>query len=146
MEGSEEPVPEEAAPPEPRPALTDRDLRPDRQLPISGELLGLVVVVALGILMAGFILGRVTAPDADEESASASSTTVASTFPFPAGDVDRSGYWRFRVDHARRRRHLRPARRRVLARRGRWRRALGDRLPAPGGPSGTVPRRHDPVR
>ena len=84
--------------PEDRAALTRDDLQPTRRsLPLSNETVGLVVVAALGVLMIGFILGRVTAPD--EESPTATPTapggTLAPTFDFPGGDVDRAGYWGF---------------------------------------------------
>jgi hypothetical protein len=57
------------------------------------EHLGPVVLVAAALLMAGFVLGRVTAPD----GATTGNGSVADAPPatFPAGDVDRSGYWAF---------------------------------------------------
>jgi hypothetical protein len=54
-----------------------------------------MLVVAVGALMAGFILGRVTSPD--EALPLAGSSPVAGSTPvateFPSGDIDRSGYW-----------------------------------------------------
>jgi hypothetical protein len=55
--------------------------------------LGPVVLVAAALLMAGFVLGRVTAPDGP--TTGAGSPEAAPPATFPPGDVDRTGYWSF---------------------------------------------------
>jgi hypothetical protein len=93
-------VAEEADPSEEPSAapLVREDLRGrTRSFSLNGETIGLVTVVALGILMVGFILGRTTAPEseADADADSATPTSADPAAPFPEGDVDRVGYWGF---------------------------------------------------
>lgn len=92
-----EPDADDAAAPEPdertddAPApLTREDLGGNR-LGIANDKLGPLVLVAAAILMAGFVLGRVSAPDGVVDT----TTTTIPEVVFPAGDSDRSGYWQF---------------------------------------------------
>jgi hypothetical protein len=71
--------------------LTADDLRPQAEASRARFRVALLVV---GALVAGIVIGRVTAPD-DEgtgDSANPSATTVAG-LPFPTGDVNRVNYW-----------------------------------------------------
>jgi hypothetical protein len=70
------------------PVLTREDLAPpDRNL----ERIGLIVLLVAAILMAGFVLGRVSAPGTEEGATASTAPAVV----YPAGDQDRSGYWTF---------------------------------------------------
>lgn len=75
------------------PALTREDLDPG---PLVGgwprEKLGPLMLGGVALIMAGFIVGRVTA---DDDADSSAVTTTVPELRFPAGDQDRSGYWGF---------------------------------------------------
>ncbi len=70
--------------------LTRDDLRGGGPGP-STDKIGLAVLVAAAILMAGFVVGRVSAPDGVVDA----TTTTIPVVVFPSGDQDRSGYWQF---------------------------------------------------
>ncbi len=86
-----DPAPDHAEPE--RDVLTHDDLNTS-----SRGVLPIALLVIVGIV-AGFILGRVTAPDeeqaADGDEAAAPGEGEGGALPFPTGDVNRTGYWGF---------------------------------------------------
>ena len=78
---------------EPEPLTRDQlSSGPDLRSMVMDHL-GPVVLVAAALLMAGFVLGRVTAPDGATTGDGSLADVPEATFP--AGDVDRTGYWGF---------------------------------------------------
>jgi peptidoglycan/LPS O-acetylase OafA/YrhL len=78
-----EPEADPNAPEEPRHARTESSN--------SRVRIGLIVV---GVLIAGLVVGRLTAPDDDGGDGGAAGED-AEGLPFPHGDVNRTGYWGF---------------------------------------------------
>jgi hypothetical protein len=94
-EETERPDPDGTAPLDPVEPLTPDDLGPEgRTITLSSESIGLVAIVVIGLVMAGFILGRLTAPD-DGEGSTEDTAPAAQGLDFPTGDADRTGYWSF---------------------------------------------------
>lgn len=55
-----------------------------------------IILLVVAALLAGFIGGRVTAPDDDgSETATGGDTTNDEALAFPSGDQNRTGYWGF---------------------------------------------------
>lgn len=54
-----------------------------------------LALLAVGILIAGVVIGRVTAPDESSPSGDGGGAGEAEGLPFPSGDVNRTGYWGF---------------------------------------------------
>lgn len=74
--------------PAPSPPLTKADLSTSS----ANRWIGPVLLGATALLLVGFVLGRVTAPEGG--TVDTTETTLAE-FTFPVGDQDRTGYWGF---------------------------------------------------
>lgn len=59
-----------------------------------------LIVIGVALLVAGFLIGRLTAPDSDSPVAAVAPAEGAPSNTFPAGDQNREGFWGF-VDYKR---------------------------------------------